>query len=116
MKPFAGRDLDWNGLGQLAVGDLGVVHPHGHGRALAESASAIAGKIDLELHLALRQRLFAGEREAVHGEVIVDKRGLVVADVRAHGPRVTAVQLRTSSSRVKADLAAIGPEEITEGA
>jgi hypothetical protein len=33
------------------------------------------------LHLALRQRLFAGEREALHGEVIVDKRGRVVADV-----------------------------------
>src|SRR6516164_2851447 len=59
VKPFAGRDLDWNGLRQLAFGDLGVVHPRGHGRAFAESASAVAGKNDLELHLALRQRLFA---------------------------------------------------------
>ena len=76
----------------------------------------LQAKTTLELHLALRQRLFAGEREAVHGEVIVNKRGLVVADVRAHGPRVTAVQPRTSSASIQADLAAIAPGATTEGA
>src|SRR5947208_347309 len=35
-------------------------------------------------------------------------------EVRVHGPRVTAVQVRTRRGSVKADLAAIGPQAILE--
>jgi hypothetical protein len=52
--------------------------------ALVESSSsAVVGKIDLELHLALGQRPFSCEREVVQDEEIVDKRRLAVSDVQA---------------------------------
>jgi hypothetical protein len=36
VESFVGRNWDGNGLRQLAFGGLGVVHHHGHDRAMAE--------------------------------------------------------------------------------
>ena len=44
---------------------------------------------------------------------LIDVLGIMV---RVHGPRVTVVQQRTRSGRIRADLADIGPEVTPEGA
>jgi len=103
VKPLAGRDLDWNGLGQLAFGDLGVVHPHGHGRALAESASAVAGKNDLGVApcpsaTALCWRTGSGPRRGNCRQTWACCRGRTRS--RAEGDsRAAANKLRQHSSR-----------------